>query len=70
MVGGKVVDKTVDSGSSCGVVVAACVEVAMVEAAVGCTGAEVRAAEVEMDIVEVGLLAEDSVAAFGANVLE
>lgn len=45
VVGGKVeLRKKVDSVSSSGVVVAACVEVAVVEAAVGCIGVEVGAA--------------------------
>lgn len=71
VVGGKVEpEKWVDSVSCPGVVVAACVEVAIVEAVAGCIGAEVGAAWVVMVIVEVGLVAEASVVGFGASVLE
>lgn len=66
VVGGKV--KVVDSVSSSAVVVAACVEVAVVEAAAGCAGAEGGVSWVV--IVESGLVVGASVAGFGASVLE
>lgn len=66
MVGGKVEpEEKVDSFSSLGVVAAA-----VVEAVVGCTGAEVGAAWAVMVTVEVGLAVEASVAGVGASVLE
>ncbi len=71
VIGGKVEpEKWVDSVSCPGVVVAACVEVAVVEVVAGCIGAEVGAAWVVTVIVEVGLVVEASVAGFGASVLE
>lgn len=66
VVGGKVeLKKEVDLISSSGVVVAACSEVAVVEAAVECNGAEVGAAYVVMVAVKV----EVSVVGFGASEL-
>lgn len=71
VLGGKVEpEEKVDSVSSSGVVVAACVEVAVVGAAVECIGAEVKAAWVVMVIVEAGVVVEASVAGFGAGLLE
>lgn len=72
VVGGKVdPEKTVDSvSSSSAVVVAACVGLAVVGAAVGGVGARVRVAWVVMVIVEVGLAVGASVAGFGTSVLE
>lgn len=68
--GGKVeAEKKVGSVFSSGVVAAACVEVAGVEAVVGCIGAVVRAAWVVMVVVEDGMVVEGSVAVFDVCVL-
>ena len=69
VVGGTVEPDKVGSVSSSGVVVAASVEVAIVEAVVGSTGAEVGAAWVVMVIGAVVVAVETSVLGFGANVL-
>ena len=74
VVGGKVdPEKMVDSVSSssaAAVVVAACVGLAVVGAAVGGVGARVRAAWVVMVIAEVGWAVGASVAGFGTSVVE
>ncbi len=70
VVGDRVGPEEKDSVSSSGVVVAACVEVTVVEAAVGGIGTEVGAEWVVMVIVVVGLVVEASVAWFGASVLK
>lgn len=71
LLGGKVEpEEYVDSVSSSGVVVAACVVGAVVGAAGGCIGAELGAAWVVMVIVEGGAVVEDSVAGFVAGLLE
>lgn len=69
VVGGTVEPDKVGSVSSSGVVVAASVEVAIVEAVVGSTGTEVGAAWVVMVIGAVVVAVETSVLGFGANVL-